>query len=85
MTDYTLMIAATTGVCSYVAGIVTMGVIGRAMPSARATGPSDLSPASGSSQSSVPIAERRCGLCYGDTRGECLSAKVCLYTGRKPA
>ncbi len=28
-----------------------------AMPSARATGPSDLSPASGSSQSSVPIAE----------------------------
>ncbi len=27
MTDYTLMIAATTGVCSYVAGIVTMGLV----------------------------------------------------------
>ncbi len=26
MTDYTLMIAATTGVCSYVAGIITMGL-----------------------------------------------------------
>ena len=26
----------------------------------------------------------RCTLCYGDTRGECIRAKRCLYEKRKP-